>query len=85
LTVARATGDDRGDPLEQTTRYNDDPSWKREVDEFACAILDDRPITQGSASDAYETMELVYRIYCADPAWQAQWDLCDSPNGGVPS
>ena len=81
LTVARLGHDDMGDPLEQTTRYNTDPSWSAEIDEFARAVLDDGPIRHGSALDAYRTMELVYRIYCADPEWRARWNLRDTPAG----
>ena len=76
LTVARV-GDDMGDPMEQTTRYNTDPSWRAEIDEFANAISDNGPIVHGSADDAYRTMELVYRIYCADPEWRGRWGLQD--------
>jgi predicted dehydrogenase len=75
MTVARTAGDDMGDPREETTRYNKDTSWADEVAEFAAAIQDDAPITNGSAKDALKTMELVYRIYCADSEWKAKWGL----------
>lgn len=75
ITVARKSEDDSGDPLEQTTRYNRDPSWENEVNEFAAAILENRPIENGSSRDALHTMELVYRIYCADPDWKAKWSI----------
>ena len=81
LTVARVGTDDMGDPHEQTTRYNNDPSWRAEIDEFASAIRDNGPIIHGSADDAYRTMELVYRIYCADPEWRARWNLRDGATG----
>ena len=68
-----------GDPREVTTRYNDDPSWRDEVAEFAACVLEDRPVTSGSSTDALKSMQLVYQIYCADPAWRAQWDLSDRP------
>jgi predicted dehydrogenase len=78
LTVVRVGADDRGDPQEVTTRYNQDPSWEDEIADFADAVLTDRPISEGSSVDAYRTMELVYRIYCADPEWQQRWKLsCD--------
>jgi len=80
LTVARSGNDDMGDPLEQRTRYNTDPSWAAEISEFAEAILTDGPILHGSAEDAYKTMELVYRIYCADPDWQTRWALQAAPD-----
>jgi predicted dehydrogenase len=83
LTVFRLGNDDMGDPLEQTTRYNTDPSWAKEVDEFASAIIDNAPIQHGSAEDAYRTMELVYRIYCADKEWQDRWSLTVAPTPGI--
>jgi len=79
MTVAWADGaDDSGDPREQTTRYNRDNSWRDEIAEFADAILNDALIATGSSDDALKTMHLVYRIYCADPAWRARWNLSDS-------
>jgi predicted dehydrogenase len=78
LTVVRAGEDDSGDPKETTTRYNQDPSWRDEIADFADAVLNDRPVQEGSSLDAYRTMELVYRIYCADPEWRDRWRLsCD--------
>ena len=75
LTVVYADEDGEGDPREQTTRYNRDPSWRDEVFEFADVVLSDRPVTRGSSLDALRTMELVYAIYCADPDWAQRWDL----------
>ena len=77
MTVVWASEDDAGDPREQTTRYNLDPSWAREIDEFANAILSDAPIVSGSSQDALGTMQLVYRIYCSDAAWRDRWGLSD--------
>jgi predicted dehydrogenase len=85
LTVARAGNDDMGDPLEQTTRYNSDPSWAAEVDEFAAAIANDMPIEHGSVDDAYKTMELVYRIYIADAEWRDRWKLTAVPSSASPT
>lgn len=79
MTVARAAEDDMGDPKEITTRYNTDPSWADEIAEFTESIIQDKPIVNGSSEDAYKTMQLVYRIYCADPEWRARWNLsCDA-------
>ena len=78
LTVAWAHPDDAGDPKEQTTRYNHDPSWADEIAEFAEAVRGGRPILNGSSLEAFKTMEMVYRIYCADPAWKARWNLTDT-------
>ena len=75
LTVMWRDEDDSGDPKEQTTRYDHDPSWADEISEFADAITKHIPIENGSSEDALKTMELVYRIYCADPDWAAKWGL----------
>ena len=77
LTVAWASDDDSGDPLEQTTRYNQDNSWRDEIAEFADSILADTPIENGSSIEALRTMQLVYRIYCSDPVWRDRYNLSD--------
>ena len=78
LIVARKSKDDQGDPQEETTSYGRDPSWSDEIAEFANAIINDKPIEHGSSDDALKTMQLVYKIYCADPAWKDQWSLDNS-------
>ena len=77
MTVAWAGDDEMGDPREQTTRYNHDPSWADEIAGFADAIANDTPVVNGTSEDALKTMELVYRIYCADPEWRDRWNLSD--------
>jgi predicted dehydrogenase len=77
MTVAWKSDDGDGDPREQTIRYNRDPSWADEIAEFADCILGDQPVENGSSAEALATMHLVYRIYCADPAWRARWNLSD--------
>lgn len=75
LTVAWAAEDDSGDPREQTTRYNQDDSWRDEIAEFADAIIAGKPIENGSSLEAMRTMQLVYRIYCSDPSWRDRYNL----------
>lgn len=75
LRVAWANDNGAGDPREQITRYNEDNSWKNEIDEFAEAIINNTPIKQGTSEDALKTMQLVFDIYCADPQWKTQWDI----------
>ncbi len=79
LTVTKRGPDDMGDPQEETTHYDSDPSWALEVAEFADAILRNGRIINGSGEDALKTMQLVYKIYCADPQWRDKWGLerCD--------
>lgn len=77
LTVAETADHDAGDPRDTTTRYNQDHSWRDEIAEFADAVLRDKPIVNGSSLEALKTMELIYRIYCADPAWKKAYSLTD--------
>lgn len=60
---------DNGDPKETTIRYNDDPSWDREVSAFFDAISQNTEITQSTIYDAYKTMALVEKIYQSDQLW----------------
>ncbi len=75
LTITRRGENDMGDPHEETKSYDNDPSWTLEVAEFADAVLRDGKIRNGSAEDALRTMQLVYKIYCADPVWREMWHL----------
>jgi len=78
LTVVTADPQsDSGDPREQLTRYNHDPSWDAEITVFADCILEDRPIVNGSSSEALKTMKLVYKIYYADAEWRTQFGIAD--------
>lgn len=78
LTVVRADPDnDRGDPKEVITRYNRDPSWDEEMRAFADAVLNDKPVQSGTSDDALRTMQLVFKIYYADPAWRKAYNIQD--------
>lgn len=78
MTVAYAEADDAGDPREVTTRYNQDNSWRDEIADFATDIIHDRKVMDGSSADALRVMQLVYAIYCADPAWRDTYQLSDA-------
>lgn len=76
LTVVRADPDnDQGDPKEQLTRYNRDPSWDEEVTTFADSALNDRPVQSGTSEDALRTMQLVFKIYYADVTWRETYGI----------
>jgi predicted dehydrogenase len=78
LTVVRADPDnDRGDPKEVITRYNRDPSWDEEMRAFADCVLNDKPVQSGTSDDALRTMQLVFKIYYADPAWRKAFNIQD--------
>ena len=68
---------DNGDPREQVTRYNYDPSWEEELNLFAQCIVNDTEVMSGSSLDALNTMKLVYKIYHADPLWRDAYGIKD--------
>ncbi|MFQ6757700.1 MAG: Gfo/Idh/MocA family oxidoreductase [Deltaproteobacteria bacterium] len=73
--VPRKDGSIIGSFTETTTSYLEDNSWRDEVDEFADAIVNDKPIESGTSTDALKVMELVYNIYCADQQWQQLFNI----------
>lgn len=74
LTVVQADPhSDMGDPREQMTRFNNDPSWDAEIFDFAESIIKDMPIENGSSYDALQSMRLVFAIYDADPTWREKF------------
>lgn len=78
LAVVRVNPDfDNGDPREQLTRYNRDPSWDEEIKEFNLSIINNTPVLRGSPIDALNTMKLVYRIYYADSVWRQTYNISD--------
>jgi len=81
LTVVRADpANDLGDPMEQVTRYNKDPSWCAEIDEFVNCIINNRKVVNGTSDDALQTMKLVYKIYYSDPSWRKRYDIPNPDN-----
>ena len=76
ITIATPTPDLQGDPMESTTRFSVDSSWQDETTDFLDAIESNRIPTSSSSQQALQTMELVYAIYNADPAWKEAygWD-----------
>lgn len=76
LTVASVNHDsDNGDPFEQITHYNNDPSWDLEVEHFTRCINEDLPIENGSSQEAFNTMKLVSKIYYSDTRWRSKFNI----------
>lgn len=71
---------DTGASRQETYNYLKDHSWKDEIDEFADAVLENKPLAFGTSEDALKTMELVYGIYTADNDWKNKFDIQD-PRG----
>ena len=81
LTVIVANPEnDQGDPKEITTRYNSDPSWYSEIEEFVDCIITDKDITNGTSDDALQTMKLVYKIYYSDAYWRDTYNITNPDN-----
>ena len=74
---------DNGDPKEQLTRYNRDPSWEEEINRFSECIRTDQPIESGSSIDALNTMKLVYKIYHADPEWRQTYSIANPDESDI--
>jgi predicted dehydrogenase len=77
LVIGHRNESDTGTAREEIITYLEDPSWANEVDEFADAITKKSAIVCGTAEDALRTMELVYRIYWADPVWREAYGITD--------
>jgi len=66
---------DEKSPKEVRLTFSDDNSWWKEICAFTDAILMDNAIENGSSQDAYNTMDLVEKVYCADPEWKSKYGL----------
>ena len=56
-------------------RYDRDPSWENEINEFVECIIKNKKVLSGSSEDAYQTMEHVYKIYYADKNWRDKYSI----------
>jgi len=83
ITVAYKSANDAGDPREITTRYNQENSWRDEVADFYHCVANGLPVIEGSSLEAFKSMHLVYRIYCADAEWRQRYGLNDAVPAAV--
>jgi predicted dehydrogenase len=67
ITFARRQFEDEaramGKPREETIYFDQDDSWRHEIEEFHECILEPGRIPAGSAADALRVMRLIERIY----------------------
>jgi predicted dehydrogenase len=56
-----------GNPREETTYYDVDPSWDIEVAHFVDCIRNKKPVEHGNSLDALRVMEIVDRVYQSPP------------------
>jgi predicted dehydrogenase len=52
-----------GNPREETTYYDADPSWDIEVAHLVECIQENKPVQKGSSMDALRAMQVVDRVY----------------------
>jgi predicted dehydrogenase len=52
-----------GNPREETTYYDQDPSWDLEMEHFAKSIIENTPITKGTSTDALSVMKIIDEVY----------------------
>lgn len=52
-----------GNPREETTYYDSDPSWDLEVSHFVECILSGRRVEKGTSTDALRVMEIIDELY----------------------
>jgi predicted dehydrogenase len=52
-----------GNPREETTYYDADPSWDIEVGHLTECILGDKPVEKGTSLDALRVMEIIDKVY----------------------
>ncbi len=72
LIIAKRNFKDAGKPNEEEIYFDEDRSWYFEMQDFYDSLIKNKPIIQGTISDAINAMELVEKIYNADPVWQAK-------------
>ena len=75
LVIGVRDESDTGSSHEETITYIEDNSWRDEINEFAIAVINKKPIKFGTSLDALETMKLVYRIYWADEGWRNKFKI----------
>jgi len=78
LVIFRRTDSEVGSQTEKVVNYLNDNSWRDEINEFADCIVNKSPVEAGTSLDALKAMQLVYKIYCADPEWKAKFNIEDS-------
>jgi len=72
LTIITTSLDNKKPETEQRY-YNEDISWDEEIKSFAGVLLNSDNIQNGSIDEALKIMELIEKIYKADPDWKAKY------------
>ena len=76
LTIVQANPfKDNGNPKEKIIKYVNDPSWKKEIQNFADIIKNNKSVVQSSSTDAANCMKVIYDIYSGDKNWKKKFKI----------
>ncbi len=64
---------DKGKPKEEIINFDEDISWDMEIKRFTDAVRNSDKIKNGSIDQAIEIMDLIEKIYKADPEWKRKY------------
>ena len=64
---------DKGNPKEEVIHFDEDISWDMEIKRFTDAVRNSDKIKNGSIDQAIEIMDLIEKIYKADPVWKRKY------------
>ena len=64
---------DKGNPKEEIINFDEDISWDMEIKRFTDAVRNSDKIKNGSIDQAIEIMDLIEKIYKADPVWKRKY------------
>jgi predicted dehydrogenase len=73
LKILSSDSEFQGQPNIQEKSYDEDISWEGEINYFADALVNLGKINNGSIYQAISIMELIEKIYKADPEWRAKY------------
>mgnify|MGYP001160905077 FL=1 len=72
LSIITPSSDNKK-PETELRSYDEDISWDEEIKSFAGVLLNSDKLENGSINEAIKIMELIEKIYKADPEWRARY------------
>ena len=67
-----------GNPKEKIIKYVNDPSWKKEIQNFADALIKNKSVSLSSSRDAVNCMKVINDIYSSDKKWKKKYNIPNS-------
>ena len=64
-----------GNPKEKIIKYVNDPSWKKEIQNFADTLIKNQSVVLSSSRDAINCMKVIYDIYSSDKKWKKKYKI----------